>query len=508
LTHPLLSLRTSFISRAGARRARRPPLATGGLLLVLALALAGCLVQPLGAERAYAFGVPLRTGLDASPAGGRYGEVTLAHVRAVGAQFVRLTVDWKEVAPASPPPGFNPANPDDPSYNWREVDRAVAETVAYGLTPFIDLENPPVWGESPPGIGGESPDPSQLALFAHAVAERYDGSRAGLPWVRYWEVWNEPNASYFLLPQLQEGQAVSVDNYRTMVNDVAAAVHGVNPENFVVGGALFPNGINRAGVTAIAPLEFTRRLFCLSAGAHPRQVCQTQVNVDAWSVHPYTSGGPSTRPANPDNVWISDLQSLTKLVQAAQRLGTLVSAHPAQTWVTEFSWDSNPPDPEGVPIALEQRWVAETLYRSWRAGVSVFSWYALRDEPLGISIFQSGLYFECAQGIECDTPKPAGESFRFPFVAYTAPKRRVLVWGRTPAGLPGTVRVQWLDGRRWRALGTLTTDSDGIFTASPLLPRGANPRSALLRAVRVGGGASPAFSLNRPPDILVTPFGS
>jgi hypothetical protein len=232
------------------------------------------------------------------------------------------------------------------------------------------------------------------------------------------------------------------------------------------------------------------------------------VNVDAVSVHPYTSGGPSTLPANPDNVWIANLGSLTSLAQAAQRLGTLVSAQPVQTWVTEFSWDSNPPDPKGVPAQLEQRWVAETLYRGWHGGISVFNWYSLRDSPLASSPEQGGLYFECPQGIYCDQPKPAAAAFRFPFVAYTSSKRRALVWGRTPEGAPGTVRIQWLQGRRWRRLATLRTDRDGIFTGRPSLPRGANPKSALLRAVRSGGEASPSFSLHRTPDILVTPFGT
>lgn len=481
-------------------RARTLQVALRGLALA-------ALILSVAAGRASAFGVSLQTGVDAYPTGGSYGEVTLTHVNNVGARFLRLGVDWREVAPAIPPPGFDPANPEDPAYHWSEVDRAIRETVAYGLTPVVEIEEPPVWGQSPPGAGWDRPDPNQLALFTQAAAERYNGSRPGLPQVRYWEIWNEPNASYFLLPQLQAGRVVSVENYRTMVNDAAAAIHGANPENIVIGGALFPNGISQAGVTAIAPLEFTRSLFCLSAGPHTRRTCKTKVNVDAWSIHPYTSGGPSTLPANPDNVWISNLQSLSSLVKSAQRLGTLVSAHPVQTWVTEFNWGSTPPAPAGVPVALEQRWVAETLYRGWSAGVSVFSWYALRDEKMDKVPEYGGLYFECTQGIECDTPKPAAAAFRFPFVAYTAAKRRILVWGRTPAGAPGTARIQWLKGSRWRTLTTLKTDGDGIFTARLRLPRAANPKSALLRAVRVHGEASPAFSLYHPPDILVTPFG-
>jgi hypothetical protein len=493
-THPPARL-------AGRRRSRALHLAP--LLLGLAL-----LILPALTARAQAFGVPLQTGIAAYPPLGAGEEPILARTRGTGAQFVSLGVDWRSVAPASPSPGFDPAKPHDPAYQWAPLDATIAGAAAHGLQPVIDVVEPPAWAQSPPGSGRTSPDPSQLALFARAVASRYDGTRPGLPRVAYWEVWNEPNASYFLQPQIQGRRIASVDTYRTMINGFASAVHGVHPNNVVIGGALFPNGLRLRGATAIAPLDFTRRLFCLSTGVKPRRVCRTTVNVDVWSVHPYTSGGPSTRPANPDNVWIANLQSLATLVHAAQRVGTLISTSPARVWVSEFSWDSNPPDPAGVPVGLEQRWVAEALYRAWGAGISMFTWFKLSDDPLGVSPFQSGLYFTCAGEAFCDSPKPAAAAFRFPFVAYTSGKRLVRVWGRTPSGTPGRVRIAWLQGGRWRTFITLGTDRDGVFTASSWLPRQASSRNALLRAALVGGGASPAFSLRRPPAIPVTPFGS
>ncbi len=473
------------------------PLALGGLALA-------ALILALGPGRAAAFGVPLQTGLASYPPESHEAPA-LSRIHGVGAQFLKISFSWSSVAPQSPTPGFNPANPADPAYRWGPWDATIAAAVAHGLTPVIDIVEAPAWAQSAPGPV-MSPDPNQLALFAQAVATRYDGSRPGLPRVSYWEVWNEPNASVFLQPQLAGNNIVSVDNYRAMINAFAAAVHAVHPDNLVIGGALFPNALRRPGVTAIAPLEFTRRLFCLSPGGSPRRVCNATVNVDAWSTHPYTSGGPSALPANPDNVWLANLQSLTSLIHAAQRLGTLVSSRPAQLWVSEFSWNSSPPNPGGVPVGLEQRWVAEALYRAWRAEARVFTWFKLSDEPVGASPYQSGLEFNCPGGVSCATPKPAAASFRFPFVAYPAAKHRVLVWGRTPAGVPGRVRVEWKQGSRWRAFATLKTDADGIFTSRTALPRAASSSSALLRATQVGGDAAPAFSLRTPREISVTPF--
>ncbi|HEY5286969.1 MAG TPA: hypothetical protein VIJ50_07685 [Solirubrobacteraceae bacterium] len=477
-------------------------------VLVIVIASAQALATLFAPPSAEGFGVALRTAISMYPPAGAEGTAALLRVRDTGAQLVRIQVSWSTAAPVDPPPGFDAANPNDPSYNWSELDRLVQSAVGARLEPIIDITTPPAWAQEPVGGGVQRPSATQLGMFAHAAASRFNGSNPALPTVRYWEAWNEPNVSLFLEPQIQNGTPVSVSTYRTMVNDFAAGVHGARAGDVVIGGSLFPNAINRPGITAIAPLEFTRRLFCISAGSRPRRTCNTRVAVDVWSVHPYTSGGPATRPANPNNIWIANLRSFTNVVQAAQRLGSLTSRHRAQTWVTEFSWDSNPPNPGGVPVVLERRWVAETLYRSWQAGINIFTWFTLRDEPMGSSPFQSGLYFACAGGIYCDTPKPAAAAFRFPLVAYPAAKRSVYVWGRTPAGVPGSVRVQWLQGRTWRTFATLRSDGDGTFSAQLPLPRQASPGSALLRALEPGVGVSPSFSLHRPPEIAATPFGA
>jgi hypothetical protein len=475
-------------------------------LFAFALALGNAGLLPSRAAAA-SFGTPLQTAVDMYPPDGPESGIVLARVHALGARFIRLVVSWRVAAPISPAAGFDPANPYASGYRWKELDHLVEDAVAQGLEPIVDISSPPSWAQSPQGAGVEHPDPGQLGLFAHAAALRYDGTR-GLPRVRYWEVWNEPNVGFFLQPQIEGGRYASVETYRAMVNAMAAGVHGVWADDVVIAGELFPNGIDHPDLTAIAPLDFTRRLLCLSKGPRPHRTCNAQVNADVWSVHPYTSGGPSTKPLNPDNVWIRNLSSLTSLVRSGQRLGALISTKPVQTWVTEFSWDTNPPDPHGVPARLEQRWVDEALYRSWSAGIGVFTWFSLRDLPFGSSMFQSGLYFACPAGAYCDTPKPAASAFHFPFVAFPRPKHRVLVWGRTPAGVPSLVSIQWRRGRRWATVARVYSDRDGIFTLRVRLPRKTSLRTGSLRALTPRLGASPSFGLYHPPDILVTPFGT
>ncbi|HTB50974.1 MAG TPA: hypothetical protein VK701_08365, partial [Solirubrobacteraceae bacterium] len=325
-------------------------------LSILQVALASLILWTFAGNlggNAQAFGVQLQTGLASYPPFGAPGEVALARTRSSGARFLKLALAWRSIAPANPPAGFDAANPFDPSYRWKHLDWTVSRAIARGLTPVIDILEPPSWAESPPGSSQTRPDLGALMMFTQAIVTRYDGAQPGLPRVAYWEAWNEPNASFFLEPQIEGNETVSVELYRTMLNDFASIVHGVRPDNIVIGGALFPNEVRRPGTTTIAPLDFTRSLFCLSAGAKPSLICNTRVNVDVWSLHPYTSGGPSTLPANRKNIWITNLGSITSTVRAAQRLGTLVSSHTARVWVSEFGWNSNPPTHSGVPVDLE-----------------------------------------------------------------------------------------------------------------------------------------------------------
>jgi hypothetical protein len=187
---------------------------------------------------------------------------------------------------------------------------------------------------------------------------------------------------------------------------------------------------------------------------------------------------------------------MRRLLSAAIRSGRVVSSRSVQFWVTEFAWDSDPPDRYGVPIALHARWTAEALFRMWRSGVSVVTWFLTRDQPVRRSPYQSGLYF--ADG----RPKLAWQAFRFPLVAFGS-GRRVLVWGRTPWGRPGRVLIQQKTSRRWRSVAVASANGYGIFSR-----RLGIARRGLVRARLADRSAtSVPFSLRRPRDCFVNAFG-
>jgi hypothetical protein len=174
--------------------------------------------------------------------------------------------------------------------------------------------------------------------------------------------------------------------------------------------------------------------------------------------------------------------------------------------VTEFGWDTNPPDPKGVPVDLQARWISEAFFRMWRAGVTVASWFQMRDGWGPDARFADGLYRICPARPDnpaCDWPKPSFHSFRFPFVAFRRDRRHVLIWGRTPNGVPGTVIVEQARRSGFQRVATLATDGYGIFQRT--LRIGRRSRGSLRARLADGSIQSLPFSLKRPRDFPISP---
>ncbi len=123
-------------------------------------------------------------------------------------------------------------------------------------------------------------------------------------------------------------------------------------------------------------------------------------------------------------------------------------------WITEFSWDSKPPDPGGLPMQILKRWTAEALYRAWSAGISHFFWFGLRDQapnpklpfsetyrvwsllPRRNGCRRHGRSRTCTRSASPSSPTRATSGFFF--------------WGRTPNSKRGKVVIQIRKGGGWR----------------------------------------------------------
>jgi hypothetical protein len=429
-------------------------------------------------------------------------------VRGAGGTHVRLFLVWSSVAPggSTKPTAFDAANPADPHYRWSDFDREIRLARDKGLVPIVDIYGAPRWaeGEGDGMAGTVRPDAGELGLFARAAALRYGGSFLDLPRVRNWMVWNEPNLHLSLNPQFEAGQPASPTIYRRLVNAMADAVKAVHPDNLVVAGGTAPFRDLSITHTNWGPLGFMRELLCLGPDLKPK--CAHRVRFDVWSHHPYTSGGPTRSAVLPDDVSMGDLAEMRTVLHAGVAAGNVLAEGPLRFWVTEFSWDSSPPDPRGVPLELLKRWTAEALFHMWRQGVDLLTWLSVRDFPLdptGLNYqqVQAGLYFRGATLAE-DQPKPHLQSFRFPFVAFPAVDG-VRVWGRTPAGRQANVVVQQRFKGGWTELGTLTSDQHGIVQG-----RLAGSAVAHVRARTADLGEESAEFAPRPePDRTFTPHG-
>jgi hypothetical protein len=164
-------------------------------------------------------------------------------------------------------------------------------------------------------------------------------------------------------------------------------------------------------------------------------VLARKVHFDVLAHHPYAIGGPRRKALNRDDVALPDVHKLTSLVKAAVRNGRALPHRAKRYWVTEVSWDSSPPDPQGVPAARQARWLADAFYVLWKQGVDTVFWFQVRDQPPIPSYaasYQSGVYLLNGK------PKPSQRAFAFPF-SCERHGSRVRVWMRAPASGPVVV---------------------------------------------------------------------
>jgi hypothetical protein len=429
---------------------------------------------------------------------------TMQKVRATGATISLYPVRWNLMAPSNPSPAFNASDPNESAYEWETTDTWVRNAVAAGLTPVIQIRGAPKWAQrcapEPEYEAICNPDPTDLAEFTHAIVTHYSGRVPGVPRVEYWEAINEPNLSFWFQPLWQNGTVVAPTIYRPSLQAFYAAVKAVDPSDLVLAPALAPVPVPKL---TIGPMKFARMLLCMSGGAKPKPLpgdCGGPVPFDIFDIHPYTSGGP-THAGGPESIQLGNLGQLQALLTAAEKAGRIESAlKKVPIWITEFSWDSSPPDPEGLPMSTEEQWIPEALYQAWLHRVPVFMWYSLQDTAED----QAGLYFAGENAAKLK-PKAEMRAFRFPFVAIRQ-GRQLSYWGRTPSGKDGKVVLEAREDARWKQIGTAKADSAGIFRGKVRTQYGADKKGAVRAAYKKE--KSFGFPMKRVPDHPVNPFGS
>ncbi len=395
-----------------------------------------------------------------------------------GSQVVRVTVNWRDVAPVTRPAGFDATNPASYGYYWAPIDAEVRAYGAAGLRILIVVLRAPAWAEAPGGSaqqrlnGSWKPNPSDFGQFATAIATRYSGHfpdplQPGqfLPRVSYWQGWNEPNLTTYLTPQWNHTSkgfvASSPDLYRPLINAFYSAVKAVSKSNLVLMAGTAPWG-DPIGGLGMRPLYFWRQLLCLTTKLTPLPRCPGTVHFDIADHHAYDVVQPTHAAINADDATIPDLYKIVKVVKAGVRFGRILPRGNKPVWAAEFSWDTNPPDPHGVSLATQAAWLEQAFYLLWRQGVSTALWFVLADEPPVPSYsgtYQAGTFFLNGQA------KPSAVAFRFPLVGSRPDHSHVFVWGRAPT--TGTLRVERAGAHgSWKVARVIKVRQDGIFTTT------------------------------------------
>jgi hypothetical protein len=445
-----------------------------------------------------------------------YGDVdtlrsTLDAIAGLGADRIRVTVFWKLVAPApesdTKPAGFDGADPAAyPRGAWERYDRIVAEAAARGLKVNFNVSAPaPHWATGKPPADRPDlketwlPSPAEFGAFVRAAGARF-------PQVDYWSIYNEPNQAGWLTPQWGEDprgggrpMEFAPHLYRAMVDQAWAALQATGHGNHtILIGETAPKGLlaNRGPTRSIDAQRFIKALYCLDDNMQPFRGTSAEVRgcpldpgqfvaqhpalfqATGFAHHPYELAFPPDRPPPHRDAWVTtgnlgDLQKLLRRIR--QRYGQSVK-RPMPLYLTEFGYQTNPPDRFGVSRAEQARFLNHAEYITYRrSDVRTLAQFLLVDDGEPVSrTFQSGL-LDIAR-----KKKPAFNAYMLPVWLPRERVRRgspVRVWGMVRPGRPGvreTVRIQvrTRGAKRWRTVRTVRAEPRrGYLNATIRVPR-------------------------------------
>ncbi|HWD69402.1 MAG TPA: hypothetical protein VG293_04360 [Solirubrobacteraceae bacterium] len=409
-----------------------------------------------------------------SSADGLSQQTWIAKTEATGAKIVQIEVDWAGLEPNAPKPGAQLTSPSAPQFNFSGLDQRVEEIMASGLQPVFLVTDAPHWAQGRGGtaadyaMGGYKPNARAFGDLAQAMARRYSGSfpnplvkRKRLPRVRYMQAWAEANTDFHLMPQWTKvgGHAVNTgaSMYRQMLDAFYKGVKAGDPRTVVLASGLEGYGdAPFSGLQRTHPVTFMENLLCLTAQLKRAACAGGPAHFDVLAADPYEAFSPSTHAVSPLDASAPDLGRLTKVVKAGLKAGTLLPHKTKPLWVTEFGYDSKPPNPQGVSTATQAKWLEQGFYVFWHEGASVAMWYLIRDQtpPYNQNYF-SGVFFRSGK------KKPSYTAYRFPFVVMNTGKTAARAWGIAPVG--GSVKVQVRSGGGWKTIRSLHAAAGRVF---------------------------------------------
>jgi hypothetical protein len=349
-------------------------------------------------------------------------------VYALGADVVRVTLDWSQIEPRKG------------RFNWSIPDALLAELHARGIAPLVTLYGSPRWANGGRSVNWAPKRGATFAAFARAAARRYR-------YVHLWTIWNEPNQVRSLRPTSPRVYT------QRLLNPAYAAIHAVGRGEKVAGGVTAPRG-GAHGVSPIAWIE----------GMHA-----AHAKLDAYAHNPY----PLSKRETPFTGGCDHCTTVT--MATMERLERLVAADfpHARIWLTEYGYQTNPPDRIlGVSDRAQARFLGEAALRAYELPrVDILIHYLLQDEP-AVDRWQSGLQ------TVAEKRKPAYDAFRLPLAERSRTGLRTVLWGQVrPGHGRRTYRLFEQRNGHWRSVGAnRRTSARGTFEVTVRAGKGARFR--------------------------------
>lgn len=257
-------------------------------------------------------------------------DVPAALVSDLGVSWVREDFHWHRLQPR---PGM---------WDWTFTDAAMRALVGRGIN-VLGVLGPSVgWATPYPhdtanDVSYYAPDPDAYVEYVRGVVTRYR------LYVKYWEIWNEPDHAIFWRP------APDPAAYTQLLIRAAAAIKEVDPEAQVLIG-----GVN--------PFDTTFLRAVAEGGGWG--------SFDILSIHPYVD------PYSPED---GNLAAAADGVRAiAERYGR------KPIWVTEMGWSSGPGDRDARGLTDEQfqaSYLVRAMLTLWQSGAERIFWYSFKDDP-------------------------------------------------------------------------------------------------------------------------------
>jgi hypothetical protein len=488
----------------------------------------------------------------------------LDEIKALGAEVVKVTVNWRNIAPSGSrkPAGFLGDDPAQyPAASWAMFDSLVRGAAARGLrVMFLVGGRAPDWAvsSSKSPAGSYQPSAVEFGRFIKAVGTRYSGTyvpaQAGggapppppapppcptpvppgdpcpepipafaamrtasfsapqahaaddsgaLPKVDIWAAWNEPNLSGWLQPQYNRKKVpVSPQIYRGLF---LAAYDGLvasgHAKDEILMGDLLP--FARSGKTypaRVSPLKFLREMACVDnryrayrGAAAASRGCTNFKPLPGTGIayHPYTlAQGPEALTPLADDATINDL---TRLDRALRKLSRRFVVHNMPIWITEFGFQTDPPDPFASPISLVPRYMSESEWLAYHdRRVKSYAQYPLSDDST------SGRGLARFHGFQSGINSSAGNPKKFVYQAFKTPlfvrlvsRSSVEIFGGVRAASGGTVSIQTSLGGAFRPLSTVPLNRMGYFDRTFRLSRAAKRKFRLVYGSEQSNVAKP-----------------